>query len=83
MRQINIGLLGCGTVGTGVAKMILEKKELLTARVGADMNLQWVADIDTETDRGIRFDDGVFINDALKVVQDADDNRVLAYVLPG
>jgi homoserine dehydrogenase len=80
MRQINIGLLGCGTVGTGVAKMILEKKELLTARVGAEMNLQWVADIDTETDRGIRFDDGVFIKDARKVVQDSDVDIIIEMI---
>ena len=80
MRQINIGLLGCGTVGTGVAKMILEKKELLTARVGAKMNLQWVADIDTETDRGIRFDDGVFIKDARKVVQDSDVDIIIEMI---
>ncbi|MGD8284897.1 MAG: homoserine dehydrogenase [Desulfobacterales bacterium] len=80
MKQINIGLLGCGTVGTGVAKMILEKKELLTARVGAEMNLQWVADIDTETDRGIRFDDGVFIKDARKVVQDSDVDIIIEMI---
>lgn len=80
MRQINIGLLGCGTVGTGVAKMILEKKELLTARVGADLNLQWVADIDTETDRGIRFDDGVFIADAHKVVQDSEVDIIIEMI---
>jgi len=80
MRQINIGLLGCGTVGTGVAKMILEKKELLTARVGADLNLQWVADIDTETDRGVRFDGGVFINDAHKVVQDSEVDIIIEMI---
>ncbi len=72
MREINIGLLGCGTVGTGVAKLLIENKELLTARVGAHLNLKWVADIDIETDRGIRFPDGVFIKDAQKVVDDPD-----------
>jgi len=72
MREINIGLLGCGTVGTGVAKLLIENKELLTARVGAHLNLKWVADIDIETDRGIRLPDGVFINDAQKVVADPE-----------
>lgn len=72
MSQINIGLLGCGTVGAGVAKLLIENKELLTARVGATLNLKWVADVDTETDRGIQFDDGVFINDAHKVVEDPE-----------
>lgn len=68
--KINIGLLGCGTVGTGVAKLLTENKTLLTARVGADLNLKWVADVDTETDRGIELPEGIFINDAYRVVDD-------------
>ena len=69
MKEINIGLLGCGTVGTGVAKLLIDNKELLAARVGAHLNLKWVADLDTQTDRGIYFPDGVFIKDAQKVVR--------------
>ena len=80
MREINIGLLGFGTVGTGVAKLLIENKELLTARVGAHLNLKWVADIDTETDRGIRLPDGVLINDAQKVVDDPEIDIVIEMI---
>jgi len=78
--KINIGLLGCGTVGTGVAKMLIEKKKLLTARVGAELNLKWVADIDIETDRGIQLPDGTFINDARKVVDDPDIDIIIEMI---
>jgi homoserine dehydrogenase len=80
MREINIGLLGCGTVGTGVAKLLIENKELLTARVGALLNLKWIADIDIETDRGIRLPDGVFIKDAQKVVSDPEIDIVIEMI---
>jgi len=80
MREINIGLLGCGTVGTGVAKLLIDNNELLTARVGARLNLKWVADIDTETDRGIRFPDGVFIKEAQKVVSDPEIDIVIEMI---
>jgi homoserine dehydrogenase len=80
MKSINIGLLGCGTVGTGVVKLLIENKELLTARVGADLNLKWVADIDTKTDRGIQFDTGVLISDANKVVNDPDTDIVVEMI---
>ncbi len=72
MRQINIGLLGCGTVGTGFVKILFENRDLIRSRVGADLKLRRVADIDIETDRGIRFDDGVFITDAFEVVDDPE-----------
>ena len=80
MRQINIGLLGCGTVGTGVAKILINRKELLYSRVGAVLHLKHVADLDLETDRGIRFDAGVFITDARQVVDDPDIDIILEMI---
>ena len=80
MKRINIGLLGCGTVGTGVAKLLIENKDLLTARVGADLNLKWVADIDIETDRGIQFQEGVLTTDAQKVLNDPDIDMVIEMI---
>ena len=80
MKQIQIGLLGCGTVGTGVAKLLIENKDLLTARVGADLNLKWVADIDIETDRGIQFQEGVLTTDAQKLLTDPDIDMVIEMI---
>jgi homoserine dehydrogenase len=80
MKQINIGLLGCGTVGTGVAKLLIESKDLLTARVGADLNLKWVADIDIETDRGIQFPAGVLTTDAQKILTDPEIDMVIEMI---
>jgi len=70
MREINIGLLGCGTVGTGVAKLLLEQRELIAARLGATLNLKRVADLDLARDRGIRFPEGVLVADAGRVVEE-------------
>jgi len=80
MKKINIGLLGCGTVGTGVAKILIKNRDLIRFRVGADLNLKYVADIDLKTDRGIRFDNGVFISDAYKVVDDPDIDIIIEMI---
>jgi homoserine dehydrogenase len=80
MKKINIGLLGCGTIGTGVAKILIKNADLIRSRVGADLNLKYVADIDLETDRGIRFDNGVFISDAYKVVDDPDIDIIIELI---
>ena len=82
MKGINVGLLGCGTVGTGVAKILLENRDLIFSRVGALLNLKYVADIDTKTHRGIQFDDGVFISDAFKVVDDSDVDIISLFFEP-
>jgi len=80
MREINVGLLGCGTVGTGVARMLIEQRDLLISRVGAAINLKYVADIDVEKDRGINFDDGVFVSDAAMVVDDPDIDVIVEMI---
>jgi homoserine dehydrogenase len=78
--NVNIGLLGCGTVGTGVAKLLMENSQLLSARAGTHLNLKWVADIDTETDRGIQLPEGVLINDANKVVNDPEIDIIIEMI---
>ncbi len=80
MKKINIGLLGCGTVGTGVAKLLTGNKDLLTARVGADLNLKWVADLDIVTDRGIQFPAGVLTTDAQQVLNDPEIDVIIEMI---
>ena len=72
MKQIHVGMLGCGTVGTGVARIMLEKKDLIRSRLGAELVLKRVADIDLARDRGIAFEDGVLVDDAAAVVDDPE-----------
>lgn len=80
MKNINIGILGCGTVGTGVAKILIENRELISSRVGALLTLKHVADLDIETDRGVAFNKGVLITDAYKVVDDPEIDIVVEMI---
>ncbi len=72
MKTINIGILGYGIVGAGVAKLLKEKQELLTSRIGAVLNLKTIADIDTKTDRGIDLGTTALVPDAQKIINDPD-----------
>jgi homoserine dehydrogenase len=73
-------LLGFGTVGAGVARILTESADLLHARTGVDLNLKYVADIDLETDRGVPLEDGVLIPDARRVVADPEVDVVLEMI---
>jgi homoserine dehydrogenase len=80
MKIIHVGLLGFGTVGTGVAKILIENRDLISSRLGAYLNLKYVADIDLKTNRGIQFDDGVLVPDAFKVVDDPDVDIIIEMI---
>ena len=80
MKSVNIGLMGCGTVGTGVARLLIEKQHLIEQRVGAPLVLKRVADLDMERDRGLTFAPGVFIQDARQIVADPEIDIVIETV---
>jgi homoserine dehydrogenase len=80
MHEIKIGLLGCGTVGTGVARLLLQNRDILLARAGVALILKRVADLDIERDRGIRFEDGVLTTDAYQVVRDPEIDVIIEMI---
>ncbi len=80
MKQINVGLLGCGTVGSGVARILIHNRELIQSRLGAVLNLKYVADSDPQAAKRIELDKGVFIPDAFQVVEDPDIDIVVEMI---
>jgi homoserine dehydrogenase len=80
MEPIRLGLIGCGTVGTGVARLLLQQRELLLERVGIPLHLTRVADLDTTSDRGVRFEPDVFITDAWQIVNDPQIDIVIEMI---
>lgn len=80
MKQINVAILGCGVVGTGVAKLLIEKQQVLESKLGASLNLKYVADLDSKTDRGVQFKEGVFISDARKAINDPDIDIIVELI---
>ena len=51
MRQVRLGLLGLGTVGAGVVKLLDAQRATLEERAGCQLDLAGIADLDTTTPR--------------------------------
>ncbi|MDR1998069.1 MAG: homoserine dehydrogenase [Candidatus Margulisbacteria bacterium] len=68
--ELNIAVLGFGTVGTGVVKMLLGNGELLARRCGKKLTLKYIADLDIQRDRGVKVPKGVLTTDALNAIAD-------------
>ena len=49
MKKIQVGLIGFGTVGSGLAQTLYEQKDRLQRKVGAEVVLSQVADIMTDS----------------------------------
>ncbi|GFO61219.1 homoserine dehydrogenase [Geomonas silvestris] len=53
MKEIKVGLLGFGTIGAGVVKLLKENASLIEEKTGARITLKALADLDITTDRGV------------------------------
>jgi homoserine dehydrogenase len=67
MRTINVGLLGCGTVGSGVVKLFQEHPDLLDRRVGAKLRIRKVA---VRSAPRVPVDAKLLTKEAMEVVRD-------------
>ncbi|MBN2314583.1 MAG: homoserine dehydrogenase [Sedimentisphaerales bacterium] len=69
-RTVKIGIAGFGTVGSGVAKLILEEAERIAARTGICLELACVVDIDTTSPRPVTLPEGILTDDMGKLLND-------------
>lgn len=72
MREINIGLIGFGTIGTGVVKLLRQNEELISKKLGAKLVLKKIADIDITTQRDVKVNKSILTTDAYEIINDKD-----------
>jgi homoserine dehydrogenase len=70
-RELRVGLIGFGTIGTGVVKLLQRQQAQIRARLGARLTLARIADVDLRRDRGVRVDRTLLTRDAAALLDDA------------
>ena len=80
MKEIKVGLLGFGTIGTGVVKVIQQNAEVISQRLGAKLTLAAIADRDITTDRGVTVDPAILTDDAENVLTNPDIDVVIELI---
>jgi homoserine dehydrogenase len=69
-KNVKVGLVGFGTIGCGVAKLILEEADSIAAKTGLRLQLGCVVDVDTQSARPVKLPDGVLTADLNKLLDD-------------
>src|SRR5262245_6726474 len=70
MERIGVGLLGLGTVGSGVARLLLEAGDRLAHRAGRRIELVRVAVRDLNRPRTVELPTSLLTNDPADIVND-------------
>jgi homoserine dehydrogenase len=69
-RIVKVGLVGFGTIGSGVAKLIAENADSIAAKTGIRLNLACVVDTDMTSVRPVKLPDGILTNDLNRLLTD-------------
>lgn len=77
-----MGLLGLGTIGTGVAQVLLENRENISRRCGCTITLKSACDLDIHRDRGVDFS-GVHLTSVASDILDDPEISVVIEVIGG
>lgn len=80
ISRVGVGVIGFGTVGTGVARILLENAALIRRRVGVPIELARVADLDVTRDRGLPLPPGTLVSDARQVLNDPNVDIVVELI---
>ena len=77
VRELRIGLIGCGTVGGGLLELLELEQAALAERYGVQFRVTKIAVRDIAKDRGVRVRGIPLTTDPLEVVSDPDVDVVV------
>jgi homoserine dehydrogenase len=79
-NQIAVGLIGFGTIGTGVVKILTANAGSIRRRLGIPLVLKKVADLDITTDRGVDIPGDILTTDARQIIDDPEIDVVVELI---
>ena len=77
---VNIGLIGFGTIGSGVVETFNKNLDLLENKVGKKVKLKKIVDLDITTDRGVDVSPEILSKDINDILQDPDIEIVIELI---
>ena len=80
MKSVKVGLIGLGTIGTGMIRILQQNGTCISDRLGASVEIAKIADLDITTDRGIKVDKKLLTTDADEVLTDPDIDIVVELI---
>jgi homoserine dehydrogenase len=80
MKTLNIGLFGCGTVGSGVYRILSEKQRTIAAESGATLAVTKVCVLHPEKERAVALPKGVVTTDHEAILDDPSIDIVVELI---
>ena len=80
MKKVNIGIIGFGNVGSGVLKIIRERRSLLSEKTGLELVVKKVCDKDFGYKRNVNIDKKLITSNAGDILNDSQIDVVVELI---
>jgi homoserine dehydrogenase len=77
---INVGIIGFGTVGCGAMQILQENAAAIALKVGSEIKVKRIADIDIERKRPLDVDRSMLTTDAYEIINDPEIDIVVELI---
>jgi len=77
---MKIGIIGLGTVGEGVLKVLTKEKESIFEKSRADIKVKYACDLNINREFSFDFDKSILINDYKKILNDPEIKIVVELI---
>jgi homoserine dehydrogenase len=80
MNKINLGIIGFGQIGSGLVSVLLKKKSELKKKMGVEVNITSICDIDLAKLQKADLKDIKLCKDAKDIIEDEQINVVVELI---
>src|SRR5437016_9908663 len=79
-QKINVGMIGLGTVGNGVLRILRDNAQPIRSRLGVPIEITKIAVRDLKRDRGLRLASGVLTDNPTEIIEDPNIDIVVELI---
>ncbi|MBN1909352.1 MAG: homoserine dehydrogenase [Pirellulales bacterium] len=80
MQSVKVAIVGLGTIGSGVARLLLQQGDRIARHAGRPVELAYVVDKDTRRERNVTLPEGLLIDDLDRVIHDPEVKAVVQVI---
>lgn len=80
MKKVSIGIIGFGNVGSGVVKILRERRKMLAEKIGTELVVKKICDKNLEAKRNVSVPKEMLTTDAYEIINDPQIDVIVELV---
>ncbi|MCX7927918.1 MAG: homoserine dehydrogenase [Candidatus Omnitrophica bacterium] len=80
MKEFNLGIIGLGNVGSGVVRILNERRFMLAQKIGSSIQIKRICDINLKRKHNVHVSEKIFTKNAYDIINDPQIDIVVELI---